>query len=56
MPLVMMEMLGGSLSQNMAGGLGFNYGQFMMIGMVVNRPVLKPQFKVINPADQRNTQ
>jgi ABC-2 type transport system permease protein len=36
MPLVMMGMLGGSLAQNMAGGLGFNYGQFMMIGMMVN--------------------
>lgn len=36
MPLVMMGMLGGSLSQNMAGGLGFDYGQFMLIGMLVN--------------------
>jgi ABC-2 type transport system permease protein len=25
MPIVMMGMLGGSLSQNMAGGLGFDY-------------------------------
>lgn len=36
MPLVMMGMLGGSLSQNMAGGLGFNYNQFLMVGMMVN--------------------
>jgi ABC-2 type transport system permease protein len=36
MPIVMMGMLGGSLAQNMASGLGFNYGQFMMIGMMVN--------------------
>lgn len=36
MPLVMMGMLGGSLSQNMAGGLGFNYNQYMLIGMLVN--------------------
>jgi ABC-2 type transport system permease protein len=36
MPIVMMGMLGGSLAQNMAGGLGFDYGQFMMIGMMVN--------------------
>jgi ABC-2 type transport system permease protein len=36
MPLVMMGMLGGSLAQNMAGGLGFNFGQFMMVGMLVN--------------------
>ncbi|MCL2773011.1 MAG: ABC transporter permease [Oscillospiraceae bacterium] len=36
MPIVMMGMLGGSLSQNMSGGLQFNYGSFMMIGMLVN--------------------
>jgi hypothetical protein len=31
MPIVMMGMVGGNLSQNMAGGLGFDYGQFMLI-------------------------
>jgi ABC-2 type transport system permease protein len=36
MPLFMMGMLGGSLAQNMAGGLGFDYGEFMLIGMLVN--------------------
>lgn len=36
MPIVMMGMLGGSLSQNMASGLGFNYNQFMLVGMMVN--------------------
>jgi ABC-2 type transport system permease protein len=36
MPIVLMGMLGGSLAQNMAGGLGFNFGQFMMVGMLVN--------------------
>ena len=36
MPLVMMGMLGGSLAQNMAGGLGFNYNKFMMVGMLIN--------------------
>jgi ABC-2 type transport system permease protein len=36
MPLVMMGMLGGSLAQNMAGGLGFDYSKFMMVGMMVN--------------------
>jgi ABC-2 type transport system permease protein len=36
MPLVFMGILGGSLAQNMAGGLGFDYRQFMMIGMMVN--------------------
>ena len=36
MPIVMLGMLGGSLSQNMAAGLGFNYNQYMLIGMLVN--------------------
>lgn len=36
MPLIMMGMLGGSLAQNMAGGLGFDYSKFMMVGMMVN--------------------
>ena len=36
MPLVMMGMLGGSLAQNTAGGLGFDYGKYMMVGMLVN--------------------
>ncbi|MDR3289289.1 MAG: ABC transporter permease [Peptococcaceae bacterium] len=40
MPLVMMGMLGGTLAQNMAGGLAFNYGQFMLVGMLVNMLVM----------------
>ena len=36
MPLVMMGMIGGNLMQNMAGGIGFEFGQFMLIGMLVN--------------------
>jgi ABC-2 type transport system permease protein len=36
MPLMMMGIFGGSLSQNMSSGLGFDYKQFMMIGMAVN--------------------
>jgi len=36
MPLMMMGMIGGNLMQNMAGGLGFNFGQFMLVGMLVN--------------------
>lgn len=36
MPVVMMGMIGGNLSENMAGGLGFDYGQFMLVGMIVN--------------------
>jgi ABC-2 type transport system permease protein len=36
MPLVMMGMIGGNLMQNMAGGLEFDFGPFMLIGMLVN--------------------
>jgi len=36
MPLVMMGMIGGNLMQNMTGGLGFQLGPFMLIGMMVN--------------------
>ena len=36
MPLMMMGMIGGNLMQNMAGGLGFDFGQFMLVGMLVN--------------------
>jgi ABC-2 type transport system permease protein len=35
-PIVMMGMIGGNLTQNMAGGLGFDFGKFMLIGMMVN--------------------
>lgn len=36
MPVVMMGMIGGNLQSNMAGGLGYDYGLFMLIGMLVN--------------------
>lgn len=36
MPVVMMGMIGGNLMQNMAGGLGFQLGSFMLIGMATN--------------------
>jgi ABC-2 type transport system permease protein len=36
LPVVMLGMLGGTLMQNMASGLNFNFGQFMMIGMLIN--------------------
>ena len=36
MPLMMMGMIGGNLMQNMAVGLGFEFGQFMLVGMLVN--------------------
>jgi ABC-2 type transport system permease protein len=36
MPIVMMGMIGGNLTQNMAGGLGFDFGLFMLVGMMIN--------------------
>lgn len=36
MPIIMMGMVGGNLMQNMAGGLNFQFGTFMLIGMLVN--------------------
>lgn len=36
MPIIMMGMIGGNLTQNMAGGLGFNFGLFMLVGMMIN--------------------
>ena len=36
MPIVMMGMIGGNLMQNMAGGLAFDFGPFMLVGMLVN--------------------
>jgi ABC-2 type transport system permease protein len=32
----MMGMIGGNLMQNMAGGLHFEFGRFMLVGMLVN--------------------
>jgi ABC-2 type transport system permease protein len=36
MPVMMMGMIGGNLMQNMADGLNFEFGQFMLVGMLVN--------------------
>ena len=36
MPIMFMGMIGGNLSQNMASGLGFGFGKFMLVGMLVN--------------------
>jgi ABC-2 type transport system permease protein len=35
-PIIFMGVLGGSIAQNLAGALPFNYLQFMLIGMVAN--------------------
>ncbi|MEH7417267.1 ABC transporter permease [Neobacillus drentensis] len=35
-PIMFIGILGESMAQNLAGGLGFNFLQFMLIGMIVN--------------------
>lgn len=55
MPIVMMGMLGGSLSQNMAGGLGFNYNQFMMVGMIVNMLFMTTTMGISSLVEDRTT-
>ncbi|MDR3271383.1 MAG: ABC transporter permease [Peptococcaceae bacterium] len=36
MPIIMMGMIGGNMMQNMSSGLGFQLGEFMLVGMLVN--------------------
>lgn len=36
MPIIMMGMIGGNLMENMSNGLGFEFGKFMLVGMLVN--------------------
>lgn len=36
MPLMMMGLIGGNLMQNMTGGIGYDFGEFMLVGMLVN--------------------
>ena len=36
MPIILMGMIGGNLMQNMADGLSFQFGPFMLVGMLIN--------------------
>ena len=53
-PLVMMGMIGGNLMQNMAGGLGFNFGQFMLIGMLINMLFMTTTMSVASLVDDHD--
>ncbi|AOT69512.1 ABC transporter permease [Geosporobacter ferrireducens] len=55
MPLVMMGMLGGSLLQNMAGGLGFDYSKYMMVGMMVNMLFMVTTTGMVSLVEDRTT-
>lgn len=55
MPLIMMGMLGGSLAQNMAGGLGFDYSKYMMVGMMVNMLFMVTTTGIVSLVEDRTT-
>jgi len=55
MPLVMMGMIGGNLMQNMAGGLNFNLGTFMLIGMLVNMLFMTTTMNMTSLVDDHDT-
>ena len=55
MPIVMMGMIGGNLMQNMAGGLGFQFGQFMLIGMLINMLFMTTTMGMTSLVDDHET-
>jgi ABC-2 type transport system permease protein len=55
MPLVMMGMIGGNLMQNMAGGLGFSFGTFMLVGMMVNMMFMVTSMGMTSLVDDHET-
>jgi ABC-2 type transport system permease protein len=55
MPIVMMGMLGGSLAQNMADGLGFDFGQFMLVGMLINMLFMMTSMNLTSLVEDRQT-
>jgi len=55
MPVVMMGMLGGSLAQNMAGGLRFDFGQFMLVGMLINMLFMMTTMNMTSLVDDHET-
>ncbi|MDR1358267.1 MAG: ABC transporter permease [Coriobacteriales bacterium] len=55
MPVVMMGMIGGNLMQNMAGGLGFDLGSFMLVGMLVNMLFMMVSMNMTSLVEDRET-
>jgi ABC-2 type transport system permease protein len=55
MPLVMMGMIGGNLIQNMAGSLDFSFGEFMLVGMLVNMMFMITSMGVTSLVDDHET-
>ena len=55
MPFVMMGMIGGNLIQNMAGSLDFSFGEFMLVGMLVNMMFMITSMGVTSLVDDHET-
>ncbi|MDR1068743.1 MAG: ABC transporter permease [Clostridiales Family XIII bacterium] len=55
MPIMMMGMIGGNLMQNMAGGLGFDFGGFMLVGMLVNMLFMMVSMNMTSLVEDRET-
>jgi len=55
MPLVMMGMIGGNLSQNMASSLNFQFGTFMIVGMMVNMLFMMTSMNMTSFVDDHQT-
>ena len=55
MPLVMMGMIGGNLMQNMADSLNFEFGAFMLVGMLVNMMFMITSMGVTSLVDDHET-
>jgi ABC-2 type transport system permease protein len=55
MPIMMMGMIGGNLKENMAGGLGFDYGSFMLVGMIVNMLFMQTSMGLTSLVEDRET-
>ncbi len=55
MPLVMVGMLGGSLAQNMASGLNFDFSQFMLVGMIVQMLFMMTTMGLVSLIDDHDT-
>ena len=55
MPIVMMGMIGGNLMENMAGGLDFAFGSFMLVGMLVNMLFMTTSMGITSLVDDHET-
>ena len=55
MPLIMMGMIGGSLAQNMASSLSFQFGPFMLVGMLVNMLFMTTSMNMTSFVGDRHT-